>query len=257
MLGSILVQSVIVVWKHALQKRFKKGAPSRSNEDLLYSQARRLQETQPRMRTFQTRRSCLSNSWSTVRNSSRKKWTGFEIVAKKVNEQLKIVDNYCKQLKHALKHMLKEMLKQILMIWLALGKGPAIFLYMLRFPFYLQAVSCRLFWLLCIAWHTFCLEAVSGRPFTCLFLHFAWHIAVRRPSWILFCNFCICVGTLFVWRPSRVVHSGIFLYTWHNFCPEAISGRQFSVASTGPFIWRCERPPLRWSWRGRVQLQTE
>ena len=47
-----------------------------------YSQVRRLPEKQPRVRTVQTRNSCSSSSWSTVRDFCRKKWTGLKIGVK-------------------------------------------------------------------------------------------------------------------------------------------------------------------------------
>ena len=55
-------------------KKVPRQSPTRP-----YPRARRLPERQPRVRTVQTRNSCWSSSWSTVRDFWRKKWTGLKI----------------------------------------------------------------------------------------------------------------------------------------------------------------------------------
>ena len=86
-----------------------------------YSNARRLLEKQPRVRTFQTRNSCSSNSWSTVRDSCKKKWIGLKIgaenwldcwiVVKKWMSCWKLltVENKSRDRKKVLKQLLKQM----------------------------------------------------------------------------------------------------------------------------------------------------
>ena len=68
--------------KNGFQKLLQKKVP-RQSQTSTYSQARRLPERQPRVRTVQTRNSCSSSSWSTVRDFCRKKWTGLKIGVKK------------------------------------------------------------------------------------------------------------------------------------------------------------------------------
>ena len=77
-----LTNCVIFVWKNGFQKLLQKKVPLQS-QILFYLQARRLPERQPWVRTVQTKNSCSSNSWSTVSDFCRKKWTGLKIGVKK------------------------------------------------------------------------------------------------------------------------------------------------------------------------------
>ena len=79
---SFLTKYVIFVWKNGFQKLLQKKVPLQS-QTAVYLQARRLPERQPRVRTVQTKNSCSSNSWSTVWDFCRKKWTGLKIGVKK------------------------------------------------------------------------------------------------------------------------------------------------------------------------------
>ena len=67
--------------KRGFQKCSKKRCPLQS-QSAFYLQARRLPERQPHVSTVQTKNSCSSSSWSTVRDFCRTKMTGLEIGVK-------------------------------------------------------------------------------------------------------------------------------------------------------------------------------
>ena len=80
---SFLTKYVIFAEKNGSKNCFKNKVPLQC-QTTLYSQARRLLERQPHVRAVQTQNSCSSNSWSTVWDFCRKKWTGLNIGVKKV-----------------------------------------------------------------------------------------------------------------------------------------------------------------------------
>ena len=81
-LGTILhLKCILCVKKEASETASEKKMPLQSQTDI-YSQARRLPERQPRVRTVQTRNTCSSRG--AVRDCCRKKWTGLEIGVEKL-----------------------------------------------------------------------------------------------------------------------------------------------------------------------------
>ena len=123
------------VWKKGLQKRLQKKVIHQS-QTKVYFHVRRPLGQQPRVRTFQTRNSCSVNSWSTDRNSCRKSGLGSKSLQQELNALLKIAKvapkSWSKHWNKCWNKCWKIMLKQMLVIWHALGEGPANFGYMPR-----------------------------------------------------------------------------------------------------------------------------
>ena len=121
MLGTKLASNGL---KWRFKKCFKKRSPATCKQGAIYMPGGPW-GAPPIIKTFRTRNSCSSNSWSTVRNSCRKSELDSKSLQQKLNGLLNIVDSCCKNWSKHWKKWSNNCSNTRLMIWHALGKGLA------------------------------------------------------------------------------------------------------------------------------------